>query len=123
MTDVATSLNQLSNLLARIHRDGGHYEHEHGTAKAVEDADKIIADLYGQVEELRCALEQSLKLQSHYAALLNMYDGGTRMQFKTVEAWMKRLYEELLEPCVVCGALTIARVRGKPVCSEYCLGG
>lgn len=28
-----------------------------------------------------------------------------------------------LEPCVVCGALTAARVRGKPVCSEYCLGG
>lgn len=36
----------LSSLLARIHRDGGHYEAEHGTAKACIDADAIIADLY-----------------------------------------------------------------------------
>ena len=35
----------LSNLLARIHRDGGHYEAQHGTEKAVEDADTKIAHL------------------------------------------------------------------------------
>lgn len=38
----------LSNLLARIHRDGGHYEAEHGTAKAVADADDIVARIYAE---------------------------------------------------------------------------
>ena len=32
-----------------------------------------------------------LKLQSHYAKLLNMYDEGRRLQFKSVEAWLDRL--------------------------------
>jgi hypothetical protein len=35
----------MSNLLARIHRDGGHYESEHGQIKAVDDADLIVAKL------------------------------------------------------------------------------
>lgn len=38
--------HHLSNLLARIHRDGGHYEADHGAVKAAEDADKIVANLY-----------------------------------------------------------------------------
>lgn len=32
----------LMNLLARIHRDGGHYVEQHGVAKAVEDAHDLI---------------------------------------------------------------------------------
>lgn len=32
----------LSELLATIHRDGGHYEANYGTAVAVQDAMKII---------------------------------------------------------------------------------
>lgn len=35
----------LLNLLARIHRDDGHYESEHGQIKAVDDADLIVAKL------------------------------------------------------------------------------
>ena len=35
----------LSNLLARIHRDGGHYEAQHGIDKAVADADDKVAQL------------------------------------------------------------------------------
>ena len=35
----------LSELLAVIHRDGGQYEWEHGTARAVEDAEKIVQNL------------------------------------------------------------------------------
>jgi hypothetical protein len=42
-------------------------------------------------QELREALAESLKLQSHYAELLNIYDGGGRMQFATIEAWLERL--------------------------------
>lgn len=41
--------------------------------------------------ELRHALVESLKLQSHYAELLNMHDGGERIQFPTIEAWLERL--------------------------------
>ena len=32
----------LLNLLAVIHRDGGHYVNDHGLKKAIEDAIKII---------------------------------------------------------------------------------
>ena len=37
------------------------------------------------------ALRESLKLQSHYAELLNMHDGGQRMTFSTNEEWLNRL--------------------------------
>jgi hypothetical protein len=40
---------------------------------------------------LRHALEESLKLQTHYASILNMHDGGNRMQFATVKSWIDRL--------------------------------
>ncbi len=42
---------------------------------------------------LRDALTRSLGLQSHYAELLNMYDGGKRRGFKTADEWMDRLRE------------------------------
>lgn len=42
----------VGNLLARIHRDGGQYQHEHGIEKAVADADKIVADLFSHIDEL-----------------------------------------------------------------------
>lgn len=44
-----------------------------------------------QVKELTIALEESLKLQAHYAELLNGYDGGRRIIFKTKEKWLNRL--------------------------------
>lgn len=42
-------------------------------------------------EKRREALEESVKLQSHYAMLLNMYDGGTRIEFKSADEWLARL--------------------------------
>ena len=36
----------LTNLLARIHRDGGQYVKQHGLDKAFADADAIVAELY-----------------------------------------------------------------------------
>lgn len=42
-------------------------------------------------EELARALAESLTLQSHYANLLNAYDGGKRMTFASVEEWIARL--------------------------------
>jgi hypothetical protein len=45
------------------------------------------------VRELRTALEESVLLQSHYASLLNQYDGGQRIGFTDASAWIKRLRE------------------------------
>ena len=39
-----TTKHWLGSLLAVIHRDGGHYESEHGTEKACTDAQQIICD-------------------------------------------------------------------------------
>lgn len=60
------SKQHLSNLLARIHRDGGHYEAEHGTQKAVQDADLLVATLHADLFTLtkdaeRDVLEQAAK--------------------------------------------------------------
>jgi len=46
-----------------------------------------------EVEELKEALVESVKLQSHYAQLLNMYDGGQRIVFKNAREWLERLSE------------------------------
>ena len=43
-----TSEHLLRNLLARIHRDGGHYTEAHGLEKAVADADVIVARLFAK---------------------------------------------------------------------------
>lgn len=45
------------------------------------------------IRELKIALEESVKLQAHYAELLNMHDGGERMIFKSVKEWIERLQE------------------------------
>jgi tRNA U55 pseudouridine synthase TruB len=47
------------------------------------------------IKTLERALDESLKLQSHYAELLNIYDGGHRKIFKTKEAWINRLEETM----------------------------
>lgn len=44
-----------------------------------------------QNRQLRKALEESIKLQSHYASLLNQYDGGARLTFRSAQEWMNRL--------------------------------
>jgi len=51
-------------------------------------------DWYATVKEriavLEDALRESLKLQAHYARLLNDYDGGQRLIFESMEAWIRR---------------------------------
>lgn len=44
-----------------------------------------------RIRALRNALDLSVNLQSHYANLLNMHDGGGRLQFKDGEEWIARL--------------------------------
>ena len=43
---------QRDDLLARIHRDGGHYTEEHGVEKSCKDADLRVAEAYGQCDML-----------------------------------------------------------------------
>lgn len=47
-----------------------------------------VKEKYSQVTH---ALAESVKLQSHYAGLLNQYDGGQRIEFKDAEEWLARL--------------------------------
>lgn len=44
-------------------------------------------------EELYTALEESIKLQVHYAKILNCYDGGGRCEDFTAGTWLLRLKE------------------------------
>lgn len=44
-------------------------------------------------EQLRIALDESVRLQSHYAQLLNMHDHGARKTFTCVREWIERLRE------------------------------
>lgn len=50
-----------------------------------------IERLRGQNEQVWKALTESVKLQTHYAGILNQYDGGVRIQFFSTEAWLERL--------------------------------
>ena len=45
------------------------------------------------IERLRIALRESLRLQSHYAVLLNQHDGGDRRVFRSPDEWIGRLRE------------------------------
>jgi hypothetical protein len=48
--------------------------------------------------DLEVALHESVKLQSHYAELLNMHDGGHRITFRDAAAWIARLRETGMLP-------------------------
>lgn len=54
--------NQLGNLLARAHRDGGHYQAAHGTEKACKDADMAIAKAHADVDSLTEAVKEAAEL-------------------------------------------------------------
>lgn len=51
----------------------------------------IIGRQIAETRDLRTALEESVKLQSHYAHLLNMHDGGQRVGFTNADDWIARL--------------------------------
>lgn len=58
--DLDEAVRQRDNLLARIHRDGGHYTEQHGVAKSVEDADRRVAEAYGDLAEAVRLLRDAL---------------------------------------------------------------
>jgi len=57
---LAADAQAISNLLARIHRDGGHYEAEHGVRKALADADLIVSKLNALSDTQQVAVPQGL---------------------------------------------------------------
>lgn len=46
----------ISNLLAVIHHDGGHYESKHGLLKAVEDAEKKVTSFFVCLDDIKRAV-------------------------------------------------------------------
>lgn len=56
-------------------------------------AHERIATLEAQNQQLAVALSESLKLQRHYAELINMHDGGERRLFNGSAEWIERLIE------------------------------
>jgi hypothetical protein len=48
--------------------------------------------LQQQLADLHAALIDSLQLQSEYAELLNIYDGGQRPTYSSVATWIDHLY-------------------------------
>lgn len=53
----------------------------------------ITAELLESRAILAVALRRLIELQSHYAKLLNGYDGGDRLQFASAQEWVDRLHE------------------------------
>jgi hypothetical protein len=54
---------QLGNLLARIHRDGGHYQSSHGTEKACADAETVVGGLLAASDQLEAAERRVAELE------------------------------------------------------------
>jgi len=62
-----------------------------GPANPAKYWESVARNNFKRIDQLEEALEESVKLQSHYAKILNMYDGGERMEFQTVDEWVDRL--------------------------------
>lgn len=58
--ELAVSKSRLSNLLAILHGDGGHYEEKHGTEKAVHDAANRYSKLQNSAEIIRGELVEAI---------------------------------------------------------------
>lgn len=54
---------------------------------------RIVVQVRDENASIRTALDASVSLQSHYAMLLNGWDGGERMQFASSDDWINRIKE------------------------------
>jgi hypothetical protein len=59
---VKQALNGAKNLLAVIHKDGGHYLEAHGWEKACEDAILEVYSMRQEISELRAMAEQAQEI-------------------------------------------------------------
>lgn len=76
--------------ISRLEVRNAELEAKNGRLRAERDAERDRAELW-KTAKLDEALEESVKMQSHYAALLNDYDGGKRIVFASADEWLKRL--------------------------------
>ena len=60
-------------------------------ANPAEHWESVARSNFKRIDQLEEALKESVKLQSHYAQLLNMHDGGERLQFNNADEWVDRL--------------------------------
>lgn len=72
----------LGNLLAVIHRDGGQYQSEHGTERAVSDALKKIPRMQGRLNELESDLDK-------------IEERNNQLELATPETYTKQMRELL----------------------------
>ena len=93
--------DHLGNLLALLHRDGGHYQGEHGTDNAVGEATMAWSELILRAEKAEADLAAAR------AALDWMY-----------RKWMYRLGEDRIIPDE--HAAAIAAARGEKTKSDVC---
>ena len=88
---------KLADTLVYMNSDWGHRLFQHYSPKTMRYVIEnlfLIIDIEGYIvvkKEESQALEESVKLQAHYAELLNMHDGGERIIFKSVKDWIERL--------------------------------
>lgn len=62
-------MTPVGDLLALIHRDGGHYLHEHGLEKTCLDAGRIVTELREEVEGLQALFDlQQTRMERATAA-------------------------------------------------------
>ena len=62
-----------------------------GMENPAEHWESVARGNFKRIDHLEEALKESIKIQSHYAKLLNMHDGGERIEFQTVDEWVDRL--------------------------------
>ena len=62
-----------------------------GLANPAEHWESVARSNFKRIDQLEEALKELVNLQSHYAKLLNMYDGGERLQFNNADEWVDRL--------------------------------
>lgn len=87
-TPIVRMANQIRSMEAEIEQLRADLDLRNQTAL---DRKKAIVELEAEIDRLWKALTESVKLQTHYAGILNQYDGGQRMQFYSTEAWLERL--------------------------------
>lgn len=91
--ELADMREKLCNLLARAHRDGGHYIEQHGLEKAAEDADLRIAEAFAKRDQMKAEVERiPLDLEKKVAD----YERRIRANERTMTlALIRQLYHEL----------------------------
>ena len=78
-----------ANEIANKHAAVGHMA---ACTEAIASAiTQAVSEYKDEIDRLRRGLEESVKIQAHYAHLLNGYDDGKRIAFLDGDAWLKRL--------------------------------